>query len=251
MNILITAGGTTEKIDEVRAITNTGTGALGAMIADRFAAADPSNSILYLCSKDAVRPTAPAEIFIANDTVSLEWTVRKICGSHRIDVIIHSMAISDYRSKVVSDPVMLAEYIAGEVDARGADDSLRADEIADLIVNAPPLTDGRKIRSDRDNVVVVLEKTPKIIAMFRELLPESLIVGFKLLVDVSQKELLAAGRALLEKNGCNFVFANDMRTVAAGKHSGYLIDAAGRYTAVTGKEAIAELIVGVVTGGAR
>ncbi|MDR1067776.1 MAG: phosphopantothenate--cysteine ligase [Clostridiales Family XIII bacterium] len=243
MNILITAGGTTEKIDEVRAITNTGTGMLGALIADRFAAADPSNSILYICSKGAVRPSVPAEVLIANDTVSLEWTVRKICGSQRIDVIIHSMAISDYRTKAVSDPVILAERIAGEIKTRGAG----ADEIADLIVNAPPLGDGAKIRSDRDNVVVVLEKTPKIIAMFRELQPESLIVGFKLLAGAPQNELLAAGRALLEKNGCDFVFANDMRTVSAGKHSGYLIDANGTYKTAAGKEAIADLIVGAVT----
>ena len=36
MNILITSGGTSEKIDQVRSITNHSTGQLGKMIAERF-----------------------------------------------------------------------------------------------------------------------------------------------------------------------------------------------------------------------
>lgn len=38
MKILITAGGTTEKIDQVRAITNHSTGRLGQALADYLAA---------------------------------------------------------------------------------------------------------------------------------------------------------------------------------------------------------------------
>ena len=36
MNIIITSGGTSENIDNVRKITNTATGALGSIIANEF-----------------------------------------------------------------------------------------------------------------------------------------------------------------------------------------------------------------------
>ena len=47
MNILITAGGTTETIDGVRSITNTGTGRLGSLIADEFEKSPMINNIYY------------------------------------------------------------------------------------------------------------------------------------------------------------------------------------------------------------
>ena len=40
MNIIVTAGGTSEPIDNVRRIANTGTGRLGSLVADELAEAD-------------------------------------------------------------------------------------------------------------------------------------------------------------------------------------------------------------------
>jgi phosphopantothenate-cysteine ligase len=255
MNILITAGGTTEKIDEVRAITNTGTGALGSMIANLFKERDASNEIIYVCGKGATMPADPTETFIADDTASLEWTVREICASRRIDIVIHSMAVSDYRARTVTDSALIAEKIAEKIAAdaesqpsRG-DGNISADEFAELILNAPQVDDRGKIRSNHSDLVVILEKTPKIIGMLRELLPEAVIVGFKLLVDAPRDELLQSGLSMLKTNSCDYVFANDMRTVAAGaeKHAGILIDKEGEYAEAEGKDAIAELIVNAVS----
>ncbi|MDR2610372.1 MAG: phosphopantothenate--cysteine ligase [Clostridiales Family XIII bacterium] len=253
MNILITSGGTTERIDEVRAITNTGTGTLGAMIADRFKERDESHEVIYVCGKESVRPTLPAETFIADDTAALEWTIREICESRRIDVVIHAMAVSDYRVKTVTDSALLAKRIAEEARRSGSGlpgepGDAREEAFAELILNAPQIEDGGKIRSDHSDLVVVLERTPKIIGALRELLPEAVIVGFKLLVDASQDELLQTGLSTLKANNCDYVLANDMRTVTAGKHTGFLIDKEGAYTEAEGKDAIAELIVSAVTG---
>jgi phosphopantothenate-cysteine ligase len=99
--------------------------------------------------------------------------------------------------------------------------------------------------------VVVFEKTPKVMALFRDLLPGAVIVGFKLLVDASPDELMAAGLSTLKDNDCDYVFANDMQTVAAGaeKHEGILIGRDGKISSAKGKDAIAELIVGAVSEG--
>ena len=54
MRILITAGGTSEKIDEVRSITNHSTGKLGSLIAASFLKYDVT--IDYVTTAHALRP---------------------------------------------------------------------------------------------------------------------------------------------------------------------------------------------------
>ena len=47
-----------------------------------------------------------------------------------------------------------------------------------------------KISSDTDYLFLTLKKTPKIIRSLRQWQPNAVIVGFKLLVDVSKEHLL-------------------------------------------------------------
>lgn len=58
MNIIVTAGGTSEPIDNVRRIANTGTGRLGSLVADELAEADWTDHIFYVCAKDSIRPVS-------------------------------------------------------------------------------------------------------------------------------------------------------------------------------------------------
>jgi phosphopantothenate-cysteine ligase len=69
------------------------------------------------------------------------------------------------------------------------------------------------------------------------------IVGFKLLSDTDEQTLVCVGRSLLEKNSCNFVLANDMKTVGGDRHEGLLIARDGSYERAVCKEDIAVLIV--------
>ena len=129
--------------------------------------------------------------------------------------------------------------------------SLQVETVRDALLSPPKIVEA-KISSDKENLMVVLEKAPKIIAMYRGLLPKAVIVGFKLLSDVSEEELVRAGSSLLLKNDCDFVLANDMRTVRAGGpdgaegHEGLLIDREGKFERAAGKPAIASLIVNSV-----
>ena len=56
MNIVITAGGLSEYIDNVRKITNSSTGKLGLVIANTFLSNDNIDLIYYVCSKSALKP---------------------------------------------------------------------------------------------------------------------------------------------------------------------------------------------------
>jgi phosphopantothenate-cysteine ligase len=225
MNILITAGGNTEKIDEVRTIRNTGTGRLGALIAEKLSSAPEAPRIFYVCDRHAATPSAgDVTVIHANDVTALGEAVRTVCAEHRIDAVVHSMAVSDYRVKKVTT-------------------ALKA---ADSIADAPDIRDGGKISSDLDDVLVVLERAPKIIALFRELAPDAVVVGFKLLSDVDEEELIRVGYGLLKKNDCDYVLANDTKYLRKGGHVGHLVAKDGSYQSYDGKEAIAEAIATVV-----
>ena len=53
INVIVTAGGTSEPIDNVRRIANTGTGRLGSLIAEELAADAMVGHIFYVCAKDS------------------------------------------------------------------------------------------------------------------------------------------------------------------------------------------------------
>ena len=55
--IIITAGGTSERIDNVRKITNSSSGRLGMTIANYLLEENNDLMIYYVCSKNSLRPT--------------------------------------------------------------------------------------------------------------------------------------------------------------------------------------------------
>ncbi|MDR2738724.1 MAG: phosphopantothenoylcysteine synthase [Treponema sp.] len=212
MNILISAGGTRERIDSVRGITNIATGRLGSLIAACFDKVPETKRIFYICGTNAPRPeSAKAEITVIEDTADLERAVRELLQNHRVDAIIHSMAVSDYRVRTVTTPARIAE-------------AARTSSLADAFENAPPLGQDGKISSDENRLVIVMEPTPKIISLFHSLAPHALLVGFKLLDNVSREDLINVALKLLEKNHCAFVLANDARDIHNDSHIAYLVD---------------------------
>ena len=260
-NILITAGGTSEKIDSVRRISNSGTGTLGALVAEAFAANVPDCNIVYICSEGAVRPdasllsSAELEIIVADDVPSVDKAIRNACAKTSFDAIIHSMAISDYCVRAVSDTALMSGDILERLAKVPCEHVSPEDVIQEALFSPPGFGCDRsssKISSDKDNLIIVLEKAPKLIASLRGLAKDAVIVGFKLLSEVSEDELVRVGHSLLLKNDCDFVLANDSKTVMSGNHEGLLIGRDGTYVSASSKESIAKLIVKsvIATSGA-
>lgn len=112
MNIVITAGGTNEYIDSVRKITNSGTGKLGSLIANKLS---NGNTIFYICSKRAVKPVILPGMDIRtieiSTTMDLKEAVEDILKNYQIDWFIHSMAVSDYIVDYVSTSDMIAKFL--------------------------------------------------------------------------------------------------------------------------------------------
>ncbi|MEW4353910.1 phosphopantothenate--cysteine ligase [Streptococcus pneumoniae] len=217
MKILITSGGTSEKIDRVRSITNHSTGRLGATLAHYFA--EKGDEVTLVTTEKAVKPAAKPNLTITLvETVnSLLETLEPLVKTH--DVLIHAMAVSDYT------PVYMADFD-------------QVAQVENLQVFLEQENSESKISSHSDYQVLFLKKTPKIIRHIKLWNPKITLIGFKLLVDVPQKELLDVASQSLETNQADMIVANDLTEITKHHHRAYLVETE-KVTSVETKEEIA------------
>ena len=214
--VVITSGGTSEYIDKVRKITNSGTGKLGSIIADEFGNRDDIEKIFYIHTPKAFLPKTEKVICIqVTDTNSVKDAVEKVLIENKIDIFIHTMAISDYYVDYVSTIEILSEEMKNR-------------NIIETFKNPIyKLDNSSKLSSSEDNLVVVLKQTPKIIGIIKQLSPKTILIGFKLLENVTKEHLFGVSRRLMEKNNCDYVVANDLRDIKNGNHKAFLLSKIG------------------------
>ena len=202
MKILITSGGTKVKIDCVRSITNMSRGTFGSQICDSFWkklilesldpwTADKKNEIVFFHAKNSRMPRAEAMHnecyntdfdgirYIEYDTFDDYRTkLIDLLKSEKFDIIVLAAAVSDYG---------VANYFDGKYHSL-------------------------------DDMVIKLFKLPKVITEVRDLAPESVICGFKLLVNSTDDELRAAMDKQFSENGIELCIGNDLRDIKANDH---------------------------------
>lgn len=240
MNILITAGGTTETIDGVRSITNTGTGRLGSLIADEFEKSPMINNIYYICAENSFEPAAKkAKIITIESVADLETAVINLFQNEKIDAVIHSMAVSDYRVKSVAD-------ISSVSRSLNKADCINNFSIEQAFDENNLIKQNKKISSSIESPIILLEKTPKILPMFKKLSPETILVGFKLLNNIDLNTLFNVAESLMNNNNCDFVLANDAVNIKSDIHKGFLLRKDGRKSEFSTKQEIAKGIVSAV-----
>lgn len=255
MNILITAGGTGEDIDEVRRITNNATGRLASLVAREFCAQAKERGaelekIYYVCEAGAAVPELPiVERVETRGVRGLKTALEGLLSGVRFDAVIHSMAVSDYCVAYAAPAGELAAGIARHITGRFPDGT--GDEAALTAAVGEALSrlsapKAGKLSSDIDNLMLSLRRTPKVIGVFKAMQPGAVLVGFKLLDGVDEDELFAAARKLMAKNGCDFVLCNDSKYFKEGRHLGFLLSQSGEAARCEGKEEIARTIAGSV-----
>ena len=207
INVIVTAGGTSEPIDNVRRIANTGTGRLGSLIAEELAA-------------DAmVGPVSEKVVCVEIESVSdLQAAVTELMEKNEIHGIIHSMAVSDYTVRSVTTVESLVDFLTNDTTNDMKEKILKGMDQTDI------RSGGGKLSSQMKSPLLLLEPTPKIISMFRKMAPQAVIVGFKLLSNVSKEDLLDTAHRLLVKNDCDYVLANDAKEINTDHHHAYLLD---------------------------
>lgn len=204
MKVLITSGGTKVQIDKVRDITNQSNGTFGSRIAKTFL--DNDWKTIFLRAKDSKSPYSLNLDFYENEQISFfKQRVNDLFDFVNKTRHLYSeygfRNYSDYASKLES-VIKLEEPNVVILSAAVSDYG---------VVN---YLDG-KIRSEA-NLNIRLESVPKLISKIKEWHPSTFLVGFKMLVGSSKKELVEEANKSIEKNGCDFVVANDWESFLSG-----------------------------------
>lgn len=111
-----------------------------------------------------------------------------LLSQYKPDIIFHAAAVSDYRPKSVKG----------------------------------------KISSDQEQLIIELERTPKILPEIRTTYGnEVYIVGFKLLSGASRRDLVKAGIAQNQRSHLNLTVANDLQNIHDHQHPVLLVTAEG------------------------
>ena len=221
---VITSGGISEKIDNVRKITNSSSGKLGMTIANHLLESKSDITIYYVCSKNALRPSnTRVKIIEVVGTLNLKDKVESLLRNEKIDYFIHTMAVADYMVDYVTTLDKMKKSFLNNSDMEVIKDT--------------------KISSYENNLVLVLKPTPKIISLIKKESPLTYLVGFKLLDGVSKKELIEVATRLRDKNKCDLVVANDLKDIRNKEHKAYIIDKEDKVVEASDKEDIAKKLV--------
>lgn len=214
MNVVVTSGGTVAPIDGVRQITNASTGRFGAMIAEE--ALRRGADVWYLAPPDAQGPFHRLARFDL-DAADPDAEVRRLANL----LIDWSEARDRFHPVPLAKPTV-ANYSAAleaTLQARRVDVAFLAMAASDF---APEPVAG-KLSSDSEVLTLRCRRLPKVIRSVRAWSPEVYLVGFKLLVDVPEAELIRQAEAACLENRANLTVANDLTTVRAGRHAIHLV----------------------------
>ena len=228
--ILITAGPTNEYIDEVMKITNMSTGRLGVELAKNFT--NEGCFVTLICTRSVARGGLYEKYNLANNdklkTVQIETTddmykALENESKERYDLVIHASAVGDYKAdfsfKMEDMAKELFEVINKEISYEA---------ILKTLTNPKcKVNDDTKISSYEPNLTVKLGLTTKLISHLKEWFPNSVLVGFKLLENVSKDHLIEVARKLCTKNSMDYIIANDLADLRKGNHISYLVNGDG------------------------
>ena len=253
MNIVITAGGTQENIDEVRYITNMSTGQLGSEIVDSLTdtwfeeKTLRENHIFYIYVKGSIMPNFSSAITYieVTDTRSVEMAIKNVMSENKINYFVHAMAISDY---YVNNVFSMDDIVNALVEKNILDKSIlvnSGDAIKDAINAIKGMDQNSKISSNNDEMFISLKKTKKLVDMIKKLDPNIYLMSFKLLSGVSSDTLIETAQKQLKRTRSDIVIANDLKWIKDQKHKAYFVKE-DSITEVDSKRKIADKISEII-----
>lgn len=169
-NILITAGPTWAKIDDVRVIGNVATGETGILLAHKLLQKG-FKITLFLGPANKSYTNKRIKIIRFAYFDELLSKLKRELHKKKYQFVVHSAAISDYKS-------------AKERNG--------------------------KIASDIDVLKITLVPTPKIIDIFKKVQPGICLIGFKFLPKSTKKKLLSESMSLIKRSRADLVVANTL-----------------------------------------
>lgn len=192
--VLITSGGTREKIDEVREIRNISTGKTGATIADCFIR--KNWEVTFLHAEGSSLPSGDCTLIPFTDFDSLQNRMKELLGGAKYHSVIHLAAVSDYsvRSVKINEREFEAPF-PGKLDS----------SVKDMIIN--------------------LRRNPKILERIKgfSTLMEPLLVAFKFTSGSDETSAISQVMDLKRISGADLIVWNDAQSRLKDRQTGFTI----------------------------
>jgi phosphopantothenoylcysteine synthetase/decarboxylase len=201
---LITAGGTREPLDEVRYIGNLSTGRLGAAIAEE--AFRRGHRVRFIHGQDCRMPSCARKIALEPFTTTADLKgilERRVSEARPPAVLVHAAAVADY---------------------------------------TPARQEG-KVSSDREEWIIHLKRTEKLVDSIKRWNPSIHLVKFKLESNRTRDELLSIGSEAGRRSEADWVVANDTREISEAGHFALIIHKSGEVLEARGKQEIAKRLL--------
>lgn len=177
--VLITSGGTSEPIDNIRVITNLSSGETGAKLAELLT--DFGGQVHLLRAENAKPADSRVEQSTYTSFHSLQKNLKFLLANHDYDMVIHTAAVSDF--SVESLEINGQKHTAGDFAKIHSQDKLSIH-----FKNNPKIVDEIKTVSRNKNLQ---------------------LVAFKLTSKASEQEREQAVRKLREHSRADWIVQND------------------------------------------
>jgi phosphopantothenate-cysteine ligase len=219
MNVLVTGGGTTAPIDDVRTITNLSSGRFAASIAE--SCLSQGAQVWHVHSPTAQVPlvrSARFDLQTQEPRAELD-RLRRLHDDWK--AVRGRLHLAPLRTGTVAD---YAETLRHLLTTQPIDVAFLAMAVSDY----EPIPLSGKISSDDDVLVLKCHRTPKVIRFVRDWAPSIYLVGFKLLSRAAIADLLDEAESAGRANRADLTVANDLQTLVAGQHTVHLVRAGHR-----------------------
>ncbi len=244
MNVVVTGGGTTAPIDDVRLITNVSSGRFAAAISEAFL--DRGASVWHIHVPGSQLPVLRGAQFdpdASDPTAELERLVR---------LRERWLGLRDRLHRLPLAQGTVADY-AATLQRVFATQPIDVAVLAMAVSDFEPEPHAGKVSSDRDSLVVHCRRTPKVIRSVRDWTPSVYLVGFKLLSGASPEELIRRAESAGRINRADLTVANDLQLLRQGRHTLHLVrPGAAPETLEPGDDLAERLVARILTwSGAR
>jgi len=218
--ILITSGGTKEKIDNARYLTNLSTGRTGADLADDFFL--QGLDVTFLKSKDSASPDSNVNILEYNDFAELSDLLKKELSGNNYHYVIHLAAVSDYSP---------ANIKIGE--------------------NNFDLPSDNKLKSSHETVILTLNRNPKLINSLKtwSVNKEIKIIGFKFSDTDSTKTKDDIVNKLFSDSNSDYIVYNSHKDRINNRQMNFeLIEKNGKQHNAADSYSLSEKLIKIIKG---
>ncbi|MFV0288075.1 MAG: phosphopantothenoylcysteine decarboxylase [Mycoplasmatales bacterium] len=231
MKVIITSGPMQMEIDKVRKIENSSTGKLGTLFAQKFN--ELKYNVTYIHTAKALCPQAEniKKILIATPKELLEVLKSEIIQDC---VVIHLMAINDFQYQGSININQLFEEILVNKN--------KITKKADLQTIFNKIIKKEDKLTSQEEQLLYLTQEIKIIDQIKKINKSVRLVGFKLLANITDEELLEVGKNLKQRADCEIVVANKKETITNKEHQAFLITNLAITKVMTKEEIVKEVI---------